>query len=822
MPGRASWTALRLCVAAGLAVILGTSVSAASSTVVAGPRANGTAITPLGVRVSPAGLQSQLGNLPLAAKLFPDGHRLLVANAGIKQQSLQVTETSTGKVLQTIRYPPSNGLFMGLAFSPDGTTAYASGGATGRVHVYDVAGKGLVETTPLTIPSSTGYGISFPAGLVVTADGKRLLIADHLQDSVSVVDLHTGAVQSVPVGHAPYDIVVKPNGRTAYVTNQGGNTVTVLDVSTPYPFVLTTLDVGTHPNAMALDVYGHLMVADGDSDEITFISARSNRVYARMSLSPYPNANIGTTPIALALSTNQQTLYVANAGNNDVAVVDISKRVVRGLIPTGWYPTAVVATDDHLYVTNGKGLGAGPSLAAVLAGAGRFGASSSGFVPQLMAGSLSAIHLPITSMALATYTRRVVANNRFATPTPKGRFPSPITHVIYVVQENRSYDQMMGSLGKGNGDPTLNLFGDETAANQRELQRRFVTLDNFYANAEVSAQGWNWSTSANSNPFSEAIRPVAYSGLEDAYPSESGDPAIAGNRNPADAYIWDRLAAKGISFRNYGFFVTRAADGTWAAADPLLDAQTDHSFAGFDLACPDNADTFTAMGTRCGTPRFDEWLGEFTAYDAAGTLPTVQLVRLPNDHTAGTKPSTPTPRAYVADNDYALGRLVAAVSHSRFWDSTAIFVTEDDAQSGSDHVDGHRTVTQVISPYTQTGRVDSTFYSTASVLRSIEDIVGIAPLTQFDAFASPMTRSFTQVPNLTPYDAVLPQSAWNEMNSPNSPMAAVSKAQRLDKEDLIDEATFNEAIWKSVRGAQSVMPAPHYGMFAAPAPDDDD
>jgi hypothetical protein len=452
--------------------------------------------------------------------------------------------------------------------------------------------------------------------------------------------------------------------------------------------------------------------------------------------------------------------------------------------------------------------------------------------------TLSREDLAIGRKQLGKWTEQVNENNGFdaAGEVPEGdssvvpRRPgehSPIKHVIYVVRENRTFDQVMGSLGKGNGDPTLNLFGDESAPNARELVRRFSTVDNFYANAEVSAQGWNWVVAANSNPYSGQTWPANYSGRNHPYPSENGDPAIAPQK-PDDAYIWQRLAKANVSFRNYGFYVGRNAAGQFVAADPVLDANTDHAFGGYNMSCPDGPGTFAPRSTSCApTNRFTEWKREFDQYVANDNLPTVQFVRLPNDHTSGTSIGAPTPRACVADNDWALGQVVDAVSHSKYWKSTAIFVTEDDSQNGPDHVDAHRTVSLVISPYTQTGRVDSTFYSTDSMLRTIELFAGVRPLTQFDAYATPMIGSFTNRPKFTPYSVIRPSQSFTEVNPVNAPLAAESAKQDLSKEDQVDEQLFNQAIWKSVKGADSVMPAPKYTLWSSTPggdaePEDDD
>ncbi|MBW0011308.1 MAG: phosphoesterase, partial [Pseudonocardiales bacterium] len=451
------------------------------------------------------------------------------------------------------------------------------------------------------------------------------------------------------------------------------------------------------------------------------------------------------------------------------------------------------------------------------------------YAGSMMVGTLSTVAIPARDDQLEKWTGQVARNDGFGShgevraqgrssaivPGTAGQ-RSPIQHVIYVVKENRTYDQVFGSLGKGDGDPTLNLFGPESAPNARTLESNYVTLDNFYADAEVSAQGWNWAVAADSNPYSEQVWPANYSSRGAPYPSESGDPATAPNRDPAQAYIWDRLAAAKISFRNYGFYVTTQPDGSSQATDPVLDAHTDHAFRGFDLSCPDSPNSFTPRKATCGPARFTEWKKEFDGYVTGDNLPTVELVRLPNDHNAGTRLGAPTPRAYTADNDWALGRLVDAVSHSKYWATTAIFVTEDDAQDGPDHIDAHRTVAEVISPYTHTGRVDSTFYSTASMLRTIELIVGLRPLTQFDAYATPMLAAFTTRPDSTPYTATRPTQNLQETNPVNAPLAAQSQAQDLTKEDQIDMQQFNQATWASVKGADTPMPAPQHHVFPAP------
>lgn len=828
-------------VATAVVLAAGAGTAAAEATgMYAGPQGDGTSITPVGWRVTPAGSQTRLGGtLPTASALSPDGKRLLVLNAGDgTYESVQVIDTSTSQVSQTIKYQSPQGVYAGVAFSPDGAHAYASGGGSEKIHVYSVSGGSLTEQSPIQLPATNPAGQAvnmYPAGLAVTPDGTRLVVADQMADAASVIDLASGQVSTVGAGHNPYGVAISPDGRTAYVSDQGSSTVTVVDISGTTPRVTRMITVGTHPNRMVVDPHtGTLYVANSESDSVSVVPAGASRASRTISLSPYPGAPIGSNPDGLALSPDGATLYAVNSGDNDVDVIGLRSGRVGGMIPTAWYPTSVASSPDGraLFVTNGKGLGAGPNpngpnpytdnqLSSTAAWQAQY-------VGTMIMGSLSTIATPSPD-ALAAYTRQVVRNDEFGqgdrvraaeqgNPVPaRVGGPSPIKHVIYIVKENRTYDQEFGSLGKGNGDPALNLFGNASAPNSRALQSRFVTLDNFYANAEVSAQGWNWSVGANSNPYVEQTWVANYSGRNHPYDYEGGNSATAMNRNPADSYIWDRLADAGISFRNYGFYETDNQMNTGlTGADPRLTANTDPNYYGWDLRCPDSSGTFTPKMT-CN-PRVDEWLREFGQYVKNNDLPKVEFVRLPNDHTEGTAAGYPAPRAYVADNDYALGRLVDAVSHSKYWKSTAIFVVEDDAQAGPDHVDAHRTIAQVISPYTQTGKVDSTFYSTVSMLRTMELLTGIGPMTQFDASAIPMFNSFTTHPDFTPYNVTKPSdSVLTQVNARNAPLAAQIAKQQFNREDMASMHLLNEAVWKSVKGANSVMPPAQHHVIAPSA-----
>jgi YVTN family beta-propeller protein len=814
-----------LALLAAVTLAAGGATAIAMTRLVAGPQPDGTGVTPNGWLLTPAGRQVDLADQvywadrPDGQALSPDGRTLLVSSGGQSTDSLKVVDTAGGRVVQTIPYVSPEALFIGVVWSPDGRRAYASAGGGNKVRTYAFDGQRLTEGASIPVPG-------FPVGLAVSPDGRTLVAAENQRDAAAVIDLASGSVTNVPVGTCagvhpaagpatpqcqPYGVALTRDGATAYVTNWGEHSVSAIDVRARS--LVGQVQVGTHPNAVTVSpVRPELYVANGDSDTVSVIDAASRAVTRTLDLAPYRGAPEGSNPNALTVAPDGRTLYVANAGNNDVDVISLAGRGrIVGMIPTAWYPTGVdVAPDGRtLLVENAKGLGAGPNVNGP--NPTRAGATpSSQYVASMMHGTLSIVPTP-SSDRLERFTEQVVRNNGFD-ERDKVRVPedasgsviprrvgeaSPITHVIYVVKENRTYDQVLGSLGRGNGAAALNLFGDESAPNIRGLARRFVTLDNFYANAEVSADGWNWSTAATANTYVQKTFPENYSSPNRgrSYDFEGGNYATAPNRDPADSYIWDRLHGHGVGFRNYGFWATGSVPATVPATAPNLVTTTDPNYPGYNLGITDQV-------------RIAEWEREFQAFEARGTLPSVELVRLPNDHTAGTRPGARTPRAYVADNDLALGRLVQDVSHSRFWASTAIFVVEDDAQNGPDHVDAHRTEALVISPYTQTGRVDSTFYSTVSMLRTMELIVGLRPMTQFDAAATPMLNSFARRPSPRPYDAVVPTQSLTEVNGPTAPMSAQSAAMNFDGADLNDTGTLNQAIWQSVKGAGSAMPAP--------------
>jgi YVTN family beta-propeller protein len=799
---------IAILLAIGLSLAIAASASATLSRLVAGPRPNGTGVTPQGWLVTPAGRQTDLGPGPLAVAASPRGNLVLVADAGYTKHALLAIDPATGSVIQTIKAPGGNSsgpwdlswghahsYYVGLAFSPDGSRAWASDGAGNSLHTFTISGQTVTEGHQIVLSPNNGNADSYPAGIAVNAKGTRLYVAGNFSDRLYVVNPATRSVlRTTRVGHLPYGVALSPDGSLAYVTNGGATTVTVVDTKTGN--VVRTVRVGTHPSAIATSpTTDEVYVANTDSDSISVLDAATGTVLRTIDLRPYTDAPMGASPNALTVSPDGSTLYVANAGDNDIAVVRLASGGgtdhVAGLVPTAWYPSGVALdpSGSRLFVTNMKALGLGPAL------------DPNFYWPTNMHGSLSSIDVP-DATTLATYTAKVRANNLFDTPptVPPGSVipsepgdASPIQHVIYVMKENRTYDQVLGDLGKGNGDPSLAIYGQNVTPNQHELSNRFVTFDNFYADAEVSADGWSWVNAANANTYVQKNWPLDYNGYGRPVWDFGGFDNAETAGIPDEGYLWDNLARNGVSFRNFGFYMNNPS--VVPASMPNLVGHTDLKYPGWDLFLTDQT-------------RMERWLHVFQGYEQQGSMPTVQFVYLPSDHTYATTQHARKPSAYMADNDQAFGELVDAVSHSSFWPSTAIFAIEDDAQDGPDHVDAHRSTAYVISPYTQTGQVDSTFYSGVSVLRTMELIVGVPPMSQFDAAATPMSAAFSSTPNLRPFNLLPPGVSLTAKNGPNAPLSRASAQIDFSTPDRIPMALMNKILWKAAKGRDAVMPEP--------------
>ncbi len=769
-----------------------------------GPQPDGTGITPNHWLLTPAGLQVEVGDRPLGMAATPDGRYLLISNNGQGVQSLVLFDTATYRVVQTIPYASPEALFLGLAFAPDGRRVFASAGGNNKVRVYDFDGTVLRERDPIVLGDPEAA--PFPAGLALSADGRTLYAALNLDGSVAVIDTATGGAGArvrLDAGTLPYALVLA--GPKLYVSEWNGEGVSVIDTQTATQ--LRRVPTGGHASGLALSPDGRrLYVANATSDTVSVLDTATDAVVGAVDLSPYPRAPMGSMPNAVAVSPDGGTLYVANGGNNDVAVVDTTALRVRGLIPTAWFPSVLAVSGDGrlLYVGNMKGLGAGPNPRGPNP---ERRLPTEQYVASMARGTVSVIDVP-DAETLARLTARVVANNGFdetrqaLTRTPADTVPhaipgrpgdpSPIRHVIYVIKENRTYDQVLGDLTQADGDPDLVLFGRDVTPNHHALAETFALLDNCYADAEVSADGHNWSTAAVATDYVQKTWPANYSGRNRPYDFEGDSIAPA----PVGGYLWEYAARAGLSYRVYGEFNDFASRPPMVRPAPAAKALAGHlspTFAGYDLSVTDQS-------------RVDAWKAEFDEFVRQGTVPALMIVRLPSDHTAGTRPGRPTPKAMVADNDLALGRLVETVSRSPVWPETAILVIEDDAQNGPDHVDAHRTVCLLASPYVRRGHVDHAVYSTVSMLRTLELILGLPPMSQFDAAATPMFAAFTDTPTLTPYAARLPRQSLTELNQADAFRATDAQALALDRADEADEKVFNDILWHAIKGPDVPMP----------------
>ncbi len=786
-----------------------------------GRGADGTTLLPNGWRLAPVGRHLAVGDLPMAFVQSPDGASLIVSNDGYDKPSLTIVDARTFAVRATV---PLEQAWLGLAWHPDGRRLYSTGGD--EVDEFAYEGGRLRRLRVFALEKSpTALG----GGIALTPDGRHLFVARALEQKVLELSTESGVVdRTIDLPAEVYGCLVSRDGTRLFVSLWGGARVLAFDARTLEP--AGSVAVGEHPNAMALAPDGRLFVACANTNAVWAIDTQSMKAEEQIGVSMFPEAPAGTTPNGLALSPDGRTLLVANADNNVVAVVDVEERgrsTVSGFIPTGWYPTAVGfdRAGRRVYVLSGKGLASVPNPDGPNPVTGRRGR----YIAGLLKGALSVLPMPgreelarMTAQALrlspySDAVRLAPAGAPRVSPIPPevGR-PSPIKYVFYIIRENRTYDQVLGDVARGDGDRSLCLFGDRITPNAHAIARQFTLFDNFYVNAEVSYDGHAFSTGAYATDVVEKIWPANYAGRGGAYLSEGGGAmrnAYGNVAAPAQGYIWDACRRAGLSVRSYGEFVMHGDDfrdrtAPLKATVPGLVGAISPTFAPFDMAISDQS-------------RADAWLKEFREFEASGRLPRLTVMRLPRDHTAGTRAGSVSPRSMVADNDLALGRIVDAISHSRFWKESAVFVLEDDAQNGPDHVDAHRSVLLVASPFTRRGAVDHTLYTTSGVLRTIELVLGLPPMTQYDAAATPLYNAFVAQPDTRPYTAVPARFPIDQVNRPGAPGAAESAAMDFSAPDRAPDLLLNEVIWKSVKGARSVMPPPRRAAFLRPAGDRD-
>ncbi len=771
-----------------------------------GKLADGRIRLPNGWYLSPAGAQAEVGELPLNMAVTPDERYVITTDNGTAEQSLSIIETKTWTLIRKVRVAKS---FVGIRMYDGGRRFLLSGGNDNRVDIYEFNEGAVRRIDSLVIAPPRPKAKVWVAGVdideehgIVYAAGKEnaSLTALRLADRSVLKTLHLPAT--------PYTCLVSLHHPYVFVSLWGGAAVAYVDRATGE--IVRSVPVGDHPCDMVESPDGRrLFVANANTNTVSVIDIAAARVAETISSALAPHLPYGSTPNGVALTPDGSTLYVANADNNYIAVMDVrtpGSARAAGFIPTGWYPTAVrvLASSGALIVANGKGGESKPNPGGPSPNETR---RSKEYIGSMFTGSVSLIARP-DEQALAAYSRAVYENSKILFPpaapaasNPVPRQPgdaSPIKHVFYIIKENRTYDQVFGDMEKGNGDRSLCLFGEDVTPNIHALARQFVLLDNFYADAEVSADGHNWTMGAYATDYTEKTWPTSYGGRGGEYEFEGGVPDVY----PSGGYLWDLCQRHNVSYRTYGEF-TENPTAPGDSALPLLPSLSGHVAPfcrGWDMDYSD-------------IQRMADWEREFTAYEKNGNLPQFQTIKLPNDHTEGTHKGKPTPRAYVAQNDQALGMIVDRISRSPYWGSSAIFVIEDDAQNGPDHVDAHRTEALVISPFVRHGIVDSELYSTSSMVRTMELILGLPPLSQFDAAATPMWNSFTAVPDLAPYSYRRATVNLNEKNVAGAYGQERSGRMDFSREDAAPDLELSEIVWRSVRGADAPMPPPVRSAF---------
>lgn len=790
----------------------------------AGPSTDGY-VLPNGWKLRPAGAHLVLTDLPLNIVPLADGKQALVATSGFNAHRLSLVDVTKRTVLNSQEVYQS---YFGLAVAPEERRVWWAGGGANMVHTYSLAASILTRTSapdpkpPAKKPEQEAKKpkeIDFTAGLTL----------DYKNDVLYALDINRGTITARPAANAkevrrsatlggrPYDVVLGRKPARLFVSDWAGKQVLVVD---PADLSISSrIAVGEHPSQMVLHPRDdRLFVACASSNSVAVIDTQRGTVVETVYTTLFPRAPQGSTPCAVALAPDGNTLYVVNADNNCVCVIDVAvpnKSVVQGFIPTGWYPVSVAVTPDgkNLLVGVGKGLTSKPNPRFADAKS-KEEAERAGrklpfpYVGTLMHGALSVVPVP-DDKKLAEYTATVYKCCPYsdelltaaphpvqtAIPTKVGA-PSPIEHVIYVIRENRTYDQVFGALKEGNGDPALVLFGEEVTPNGHKLAREFVLLDNLYCNGQVSRDGHPWSTMAYNTDYIGRDWHLTYSRRRGVEDDDEGNLS-----NAPSGYLWDACARAGLSYRSYGEAGKRVSDGQgtfkMAARVPGLVGKI----------CPDYGLPRPAPNVRPrDTANVEVFLREYREFERTGTMPRFIVMSLGENHTYGTTPGAYTPKACVASNDLALGRLVEAVSHGKHWKETAIFVIEDDAQNGPDHVDCHRTVGLVISPYTKRKAVDSTHYTTVSMVRTIELILGLPPLSQYDVAARPMFNSFTSAADLAPYRHEKARINLDTKNAKDAYGAARSAKMDWDDYDRIDDFELNEILWRSIKGPDAPLP----------------
>lgn len=773
---------------------------------------NGSRITlPNGWSLTPAGKSLPLGDLPLNMVTSKSGKYIAVTNNGQSTQSIQLLDAKKEIQLDQVVIAKS---WYGLKFSDDEKKLYASGGNDNRILQYNIIADKLILSDSFLLEKAKA--LVSPAGIELDEAKQILYSVTKENNTLYLVDLKTKIIlHKIKLPGEAYSCLLSPDKLILYISCWGCDKVILFDTKTQK--LKSEIIVGDNPNELLLTKNGSwLFVANANDNSVSVINTSGQKVVETLNAALYPDAPSGSTSNGLALSTNEKILYIANADNNCLSVFDVRKpgqSVSKGFIPVGWYPTNVKVIGKKIFVANGKGFTSmanpyGPNpLRRREAVIYQQGDTSKPigvqYIAGLFKGTMSIIKVP-QKKQLSIYSQAVYKNTPYnknqeteaagmaGNPIPmRVGDKSPIKYVFYVIKENRTYDQVLGDMEKGNGDTSLVLFGKNITPNQHNLANQFVLLDNFYVDAEVSADGHNWSMGAYSTDYLEKTWPTNYGGRGGKYDAE-GNREIANNKK---GFIWDHCKRNNVSFRTYGEFADNGK-----ANIPSLKNNMCNYFEGYNMKVKDSL-------------RFTQWKKDFDSLLSVNKVPQFSTVRFGNDHTEGLRKGSPTPFAHVADNDLAVGMFVEYLSKSSIWNETAIFILEDDAQNGADHVDAHRSPAYLAGGFVKRNFVDHTMYSTSSMLRTMELILGMPPMTQYDAAAVPMWRSFNTAADSSGFKAVMPLVNINEKNTALNKWQRLSDSYNFAQEDAVPDMEFNEVLWYAVKGIAIPFPGPKRAAF---------
>ncbi|MES2427398.1 MAG: bifunctional YncE family protein/alkaline phosphatase family protein [Bacteroidota bacterium] len=768
-------------------------------------------LLPNGWKLSPAGTSLPLGDLPLNIQLSPSRKLLAVTNNGQSTQSIQLIDPVNEKLIDE---KVIGKLWYGLTFSHDEKHLYASGGNDNWIIDFKIENNKLIPADTIKLaPKPYPKSKVCATGIAVNKSNTLLYTVTKEDNSLYVVDLTNRTIKSkVKLDAEAYSCVLSPDEKTLYISVWNGGELAIYNTTSGQ---INTIPVGSHPNELLLNKKGtRLFVANANDNSVSIINTATRKVTEVVSTSLFPTKLTGSTTNGLALSPNEKTLYIANADNNCLAVFDVSipgNSQSRGFIPVGWYPTNIKTLGNKILVANGKGFSSmanphGPMpVKKVDNSSYQMGATNTKeqYIGGLFKGTLSFINAPTPNL-LKTYTKQVYANTPYTdklekmakgeagNPIPRSTADkSPIKYVFYIIKENRTYDQVLGDMPKGNGDTSLCIFGQKVTPNLHALANEFVLADNFYVDAEVSADGHNWSMAAYATDYIEKTWPTSYGGRGGDY----GGEGVRTANDPRDGFIWDYCNRAGVSYRSYGEFVAYGKT-TIKALKGHVCVQT----PGFDLNVTD---------------RFREqvWAHDFDSLLSVNDVPKMNIIRMGNDHTSGQRKGAISPIAAVADNDQGVGMLIEHLSQSPIWKESVVIVLEDDAQNGSDHIDAHRSPVYLAGPYVKRNAVIHGMYSTSGVLRTMELILGLPPMSQYDAAAMPLYDCFTTTPDFTPYVLKAPEVDVEKRNIAVNKSSKISDTFNLADEDKVPDLLLNEVVWKSVKGENAVMPAPRRSAF---------